>query len=249
MPRSTPLVGVTTYYAEAAWGPWHRPAAVLPAPYFELVAAAGGRPTLLPPCRSAPDGPESGAAEVAEALDGLVLVGGGDLDPAGHGRPGHPAADGVDPIRDRSEASLLAAALDRDLPVLAICRGLQLLNVYLGGTLFPHLPDVVGHGGHRPAAGQFADVEVVTVPGTVTARALGTEATVQCSHHQAIDRLGAGLVVAARSIEPATGSGGLPEGLIEAIELPDRRFVVGVQWHPEESGDRRLFDALIAVTR
>ncbi len=231
------LVGVTTYHARAAWGPWDRPAAVLPAAYFELVAAAGGRPLLLPPVRSAPDGPGAGAAELVATLDALVLVGGGDLDPAGYGLAGHPAVDGVDQDRDRSEEALLAAALDRDLPVLAICRGLQLLNVYLGGTLLPHLPDVVGHDGHRPAAGQFADVDVITVPGTRMADILGATDTVRCSHHQAVDRLGTGLVVSASS----------SDGVVEAVELPGHRFVVGVQWHPEETGDRRLFDALLAV--
>ncbi|HEY5244504.1 MAG TPA: gamma-glutamyl-gamma-aminobutyrate hydrolase family protein, partial [Acidimicrobiales bacterium] len=213
--------------------------------YFELVAAAGGRPLLLPPCRSAPGGPGAGAADVVDALDALVLVGGGDIDPATYGQAGHPAADGVDADRDRSEAALLVAALDRDLPLLAICRGHQLLNVQLGGTLFPHLPDVVGHDGHRPAAGQFDDVDIVTVPGTRTAAIVGAEDTVRCSHHQAVDRLGDGLVASACSVESADG----PDGVVEAVELPDRRFVVGVQWHPEESGDGRLFDALVAAVR
>ncbi|HVX23248.1 MAG TPA: gamma-glutamyl-gamma-aminobutyrate hydrolase family protein [Acidimicrobiales bacterium] len=233
----TPLVGVTTYHSPAAWGALEREAAVLPASYFELVAAAGGRPLLLPPCRSAPGGPAAGAAEVVDALDALVLAGGGDLDPAAYGRAGHPAADGVDRDRDRSEEALLAAALDRGLPVLGICRGLQLLNVHLGGTLLPHLPDRVGHDGHRPAAGGFADVDVATVPGTRVAAAMGDEDTVRCSHHQALDRLGDGLVVAARSAD----------GSVEAAELPGRPFVVGVQWHPEESADRRLFDALLGA--
>jgi putative glutamine amidotransferase len=252
MARSTPLVGVTTYYADAAWGPWHQPAAVVAAPYFELAAAAGGRPLLLPPCRAAPGGPGAGAADVVDALDALVLVGGGDVDPVAYGQRGQPAAEGVDADRDRSEAALLVAALDRDLPLLAICRGHQLLNVQLGGTLFPHLPDVVGHDGHRPAAGQFGDVTVTTESGTWTARAMGAKAVVKCSHHQAIDRLGVGLVVAARALEPAhrlPDAPPMPHGMVEAVELPDRRFVVGVQWHPEESGDGRLFDALVAAAR
>ncbi len=240
-----PLVGVTTYYADAAWGPWHQPAAVLAASYFELVAAAGGRPLLVPPCRSAPGGPGAGAADVVDALDVFVLVGGGDVDPAAYGRAGDAATEGVDADRDRSEAALLAVALDRDLPLLAICRGLQLLNVELGGTLLAHLPEVVGHDGHRPGPGQFDDVGIVTVPGTRTATIIGAEEMVRCSHHQAVDRLGPGLVVSARSLEPP----GRPDGVVEAVELPDRRFVVGVQWHPEASGDRRLFDALVAAAR
>lgn len=266
MSRRTPLVGVTTYYAEVAWGTWCRPGAVVPAPYFELVAAAGARPVLLPPCRTAPGGPGAGAGEVVAALDGLVLIGGGDVDPGAYGHPGHPAVAGADGDRDRSERDLLSAALDRDLPVLAICRGLQVLNVHLGGTLHPHLPDRLGHDGHQPAPGIFADVEVVTVPGTRTAAMVGPRATVRCSHHQAVDRLGEGLVVAARA---AGGPGGRDAGgrdaggrdaggresregdagVVEAAELPDRAFVVGLQWHPEEAGDRRPFDALVAAAR
>ena len=243
----TPLVGVTTYAAEAAWGPWHRPAAVLPAPYFELVAAAGARPLLLPPARQAAGGPGAGAAAVIDALDALVLVGGGDLAPVRYGGPAHPELAGVDSVRDASEVALLAAALERDLPVLAICRGLQLLNVHLGGSLVAHLPEVVGHRGHQPAPGRFDDVDIVTVPGTRTAAALGEKDTGRCSHHQAGARLGSGLVVSARSVEAAAGPGGGPAGVVEAVELAGARFVVGVQWHPEESGDRRLFDALLAA--
>ncbi len=241
---ATPLVGVTTYYAEAAWGPWRRPAAVVPAPYFELVAEAGGRPLLLAPQRLAPGGPGAGARAVLEVLDALVRVGGGDLDPAAYGGVEDRELGGVDPVRDESERALLACALDRDLPVLAICRGLQLLNVHLGGSLLAHLPDLVGHRGHQPAPGEFADVDVVTVPGTRTAAIVGDKDTVRCSHHQAIDRLAPGLVVAARSVEPAEA-----EGVIEAVELARAHFVVAVQWHPEESGDRRLFDALVDEAR
>lgn len=240
----TPLVGVTTYYTEAAWGPWRRPASVTPAPYFELVAAAGARPLLLPPQRRSPGGPGAGADSAVGALDALVLVGGGDLDPATYGGPDHADLGGVDPARDESETALLAAALDRDLPVLAICRGVQLLNVHLGGSLVPHLPDLVGHCGHQPAAGEFAEVDVVTVPGTRIAAVLGDRDTVRCSHHQAIARLAPDLTVTARSVEPTEA-----DGVIEAVELDSRRFVVGVQWHPEEAGDRRLFDALVAATR
>ena len=244
---AVPLIGVTTYYADAAWGPWHRPASVVPSSYFELVAAAGARPVLLPPCRQDGQGGAAGAAEVVRALDALVVVGGGDLDPASYGGGTHTQVLGVDPVRDASEQALLGAALDADLPVLAICRGHQLLNVACGGTLRLHLPDDTGHNGHQPRAGAFSDVDVVTEPGTVVSRLFGEQAVVRCSHHQAIDRLGEGLTVAARSVEPPESS--LPAGVIEAVELRDHRFVVGVQWHPEESGDRRLFDALAAAAR
>lgn len=240
--RAGPLVGVTTYVAEAAWGDWTRRAAVVPSSYYELVAAAGGRPLLLPHCHEAAGGPREGAEEVVAALDGLVLVGGGDLDPASYGQARHRETRGVDPVRDASERALLEAALAADLPVLAVCRGHQLLNAALGGTLFQHLPDVVGHQGHRTAGGEFEDVDVVTVPGTTAEAVMGEKATVRCSHHQAVDRLGDGLVVAARALGPEAVD------VIEAVELPGRRFVVGIQWHPEEAGDRRFFDALVAAT-
>ena len=228
-----PIVGVTTYRHQASWGAWDRPAAVLPASYVDTVAAAGGSPVLLPPYLSAPA--EGTASSIVARLDALVLVGGGDVDPGCYGREPHPATAGVDPGRDATELGLLGAALDAELPVLAICRGMQVLNVYLEGTLVQHVPDVVGHEGHRPGAGFFAAVEVVTEAGSMVAKIWGETTTVRCSHHQAIDVLGRGLVVTARSAD----------GLIEAVELPEARFVVGVQWHPEEDLDRRPFRALL----
>ena len=226
-------MGVTTYRQQASWGPWDRLAAVLPASYVDTVASAGGRPVLLPPFGSG--GVDEDGAGVVEALDALVLVGGGDIDPARYGQRPHAATSGVDPGRDASELALLDAALHADLPVLAICRGMQLLDVHLGGTLFQHVPDVVGHDGHQPARGCFADVEVTTEAGSIVAKVMGETAVVRCSHHQALDRLGDGLVVTARAAD----------GLAEAIELPTARFVVGVQWHPEENADERLFRALL----
>ena len=147
-----PLIGVTTYYSDARWAAWHRPAAVVPAAYFELVAAVRCPPLLLPPVRTARGGPAAGAAEVVGALDALVLVGGADLDPASHGQAPHPSADLPDPVRDEAERALLVAALDVDLPVLAICRGLQVLNVLFGGSLHQYLPEVTGSHAHQPAA-------------------------------------------------------------------------------------------------
>ncbi len=239
--RTLPLVGVTTYAVEAAFGPWRRPSAVLAEEYYELVAQAGGRPVLLPPVRRAPGGPEAGAAEVVDALDALVLVGGGDVDPDRWGGPAHGANYGVDPGRDAAEAALLGAALAAGRPVLAICRGIQVLNVLRGGTLVPHLPDHLGHARHQEIPGVFEDVEVATEPGTALARILGPRATVRCSHHQAVDRPGRGLVVAARAVDD-------PE-VVEAVELPEHPFCLGVQWHPEESDDVRLFAALVDASR
>ncbi len=234
-----PLIGVSTYVVDARWGAWERHAAVLPESYFELVAAAGGRPLLLPPPKSAPGGPGAGADEVIEVLDGLVLTGGGDVDPLAYGEEPVPEVSGVNPNRDTSERALLAAALDADMPVLAICRGCQVLNVELGGTLHQHLPDVVGHLAHRSAPYVFGDVEVQTVPGSIAAGVFGSTATVRCSHHQAIRALGDGLVATAST----------PDGVVEAVELPSARFVLAVQWHPEEGWDQRPFDALVRAAR
>jgi len=234
-----PLIGVSTYVADVAWSNWERRSSVLPASYFELVAAAGGRPLLIPPTSTAPGGPEAGADQVIDVLDGLVLTGGGDVDPAAYGEERDPEVGGVNPVRDASERALLAAALHADMPVLAICRGCQVLNVYLGGTLHQHLPDVIGSLSHRKVAMEFEDVEVATEPGTRTAAVFGPTTTVRCSHHQAIRDLGRGLVVTARA----------GDGVVEAVELSSARFVLAVQWHPEEAMDQRPFDALIRAAR
>ena len=177
--------------------------------------------------------------EVVAVLDGLVLTGGGDVDPGAYAEQADPETGGVDPVRDASERALLAAALVADLPVLAICRGCQVLNVELGGTLHQHLPDVIGHAAHRSAPFVFGDVDVETVPGSLTAEVFGATPAVRCSHHQAIDVLGRGLVPTAAT----------DDGVIEAVELPGARFVLGVQWHPEEQGDRRPFDALVRAAQ
>jgi putative glutamine amidotransferase len=234
-----PLIGVSTYVARAAWGAWERPAAVLPQTYYELVASAGGRPLLLPPLKTAPAGPGFGAAEVIAALDGLILTGGGDVDPAAYGEAAEPEVGGVDPVRDGSEQALLAAALAVDMPVLAICRGLQILNTERGGTLHQHLPDIVGHDEHRHAPSVFGEVKVTTTPDTTTAAIFGAGTTVLCSHHQSIKSLGAGLTPTAFA----------DDGVIEAVELAGAPFVVGVQWHPEEGGDQRPFAALVEAAR
>ncbi len=234
-----PLIGLSTYVAEASWATWTRRAAVLPENYFELVAAAGGRPLLLPPPSRSPGGPGAAADEVVAVLDGLVLTGGGDVDPRAYGEEAGAEVGGVDVGRDASERALLDAALRADLPILAICRGCQVLNVELGGTLHQHLPDVVGTLEHRQAPFVFGDVAVTTVPGTVAADVFGACPTVLCSHHQAIAALGRGLVTTASA----------PDGTVEAVELPAARFVLGVQWHPEEGMDQRPFDALVAAAK
>lgn len=224
-----PRIGITTYREEAVWGVWRGEATLLPAQYPDAVWRAGGVPVLLPPL---PDG----AAEVVAGIDGLVLAGGGDLDPARYGEAPHPLTGGVSAGRDAWEVEVLRAALDRGIPVLGVCRGLQVLNVVLGGSLHQHLPDVVGSQAHRPEPGTFGDVDVDVTGGRLQ-ELLGGRTAVRCHHHQALDRLGTGLQVVARA----------PDGTVEAVELTGDRFVVGVQWHPEEVGDDvRILQALVS---
>ena len=237
-----PLVGLTTYAEHASWGVRSADVALTHAAYYELVAAAGGRPVLLPPSTTAPGGPAAGASEVVAALDALVVIGGLDVDPSRFGAEPDPSLGRIDAARDESELALLEAAIDDELPILAICRGHQLLNVALGGTLVQHLPDLIGHVGHQPADGEFADRDVVCEPGSRAEAIFGPIPRVRCSHHQVIDQLGRGLVITARSVEePGV------EPVIEAVELEGARFCLGLQWHPEDNGDQRPFDALVAA--
>ena len=227
---SRPVIGITTYVERAQWGSWDRDAALLPHSYVAAVVAAGGAPVLLPPVPDA-------AAAVAATLDGLLISGGADVDPALYGQDAHATTDRPRTDRDSWEAALLHEALDRRIPVLAICRGLQVLNVALGGTLHQHLPEVCGHDGHRPVPGTYGTSSVEVVAGTQLAALIGEVAEVPCHHHQAVDRVADGLVVAGRATD----------GTVEAMELADPdRWVVAVQWHPEDSADGRLFTALVA---
>jgi putative glutamine amidotransferase len=233
-----PVIGITTYREEAHWGVWRRPAALLPAGYIDVVASAGGVPVLLPPVESGRSG-EMGASEAVAIVDGLVLSGGADLDPTGYGAARGPHTGEPQRLRDAWERAVLEAALARDLPVLAICRGLQVLNVAAGGTLHQHLPEAIGHDGHRRQAGQFGPRTVSVQPGSRLEAVVGKRAIVSCSHHQGVDRIGDGLAPVAWDVE---------DGLVEAVELVDRDFVVGVQWHPEEDGSDALFAALVAAS-
>jgi putative glutamine amidotransferase len=222
-----PVIGITTYSETAQWAFWDRAAALVPQTYVDIVAAVGGVPVLLPPA-------PGGAAEAVRAIDGLLLSGGADVDPARYGEsPGPQTA--TRPERDDWELALLHAALERDRPVLAVCRGLQLLNVAFGGSLHQHLPDVVGTDGHLPAWGVFGRVAVRVALGNRLAGAVGAvDLAVSCHHHQAVRRLGDGLVASAWAAD----------GSIEAIESPRHSFVLGVQWHPEEdAADVRLLRA------
>jgi putative glutamine amidotransferase len=227
-----PVVGITTHAERAQFGAWDVPTAFVPLSYVWAIEEAGGRPLLVPPSLEAIE-------ETLDALDGIVLSGGADLDPALWGEEPHEATFGVDPLRDSAELALLRAALDRDLPVLAVCRGSQVLNVALGGDLEQHIPDRLGHDGHKVTPGTFAEHPVEMLPGTRLHHLIGDGAHVRSHHHQGYRRLGEGLREAARA----------EDGTIEAIEDPARRFAIGVLWHPEAGEDRRLFEALVAEAR
>lgn len=228
-----PWIGLTTYVEDATWGVWAERAALLPTTYVVAVAAAGGLPVLLPPI--VPGDLDDAAGAAVAGLDGLVLTGGSDVDPGRYDAPAHAATDPPQPERDAWEVALLRAALAADQPVLAVCRGVQVLNVAQGGTLHQHLPDVLGQPTHRPERGSYARLPMVVDRGSRLAAIVGEAPEVHCHHHQAIDRLGADLAVCARAAD----------GTIEGVELVGPRFALGVQWHPEEDGDDRLFTALV----
>jgi putative glutamine amidotransferase len=228
-----PLIGITTYVTRASYGYWVHDAALLPLDYVTAVDRAGGRPLLVPPMLG-------GVEETLDALDGLILSGGSDLDPELYGDDPHPETFGVDRLRDDAELALLSAALERELPVLGICRGIQVLNVGCGGTLHQHLPEVVGHEGHKKTpAGDFLVHEVEIEPETRLSALLGDQSRVMSHHHQGLRVLGEGLVASAHA----------EDGAIEAIELPGSRFALGVLWHPEVGADPALFDALVEEAR
>lgn len=231
---AAPLVGITTYVETASWGPWSDPAILVPRSYVDAVRSAGGVPLLLPPVAET-------APAVVASLDALLFAGGNDVDPASYGAAAHERTVSTRPERDAAEAALLRAALERHLPVLAICRGMQVLNVFCGGDLVQHLPDSLGHEEHQPRPGAYGRHTVALTSGSLAARILGTSLSVASCHHQAVGRLGEGLVV----------SGAAPDGVVEALEMPALPFVLGVQWHPEEDAgsDPRLFDALIGAAR
>jgi putative glutamine amidotransferase len=227
-----PIVGITTYVTPAKWSYWDVEAALVPAQYVQAVERAGGRPLLVPPS-------QGGVDETLEALDGLIFSGGSDLDPNLYGQDPHPQTFGIHEDRDRAELALLEGALARDMPVLAICRGSQVLNVARGGDLVQHLPEVVGDEKHKHTPGTFADHDVTLEEGTRLAALLGDHAPVKSHHHQGFGRIGAGLRVAAHA----------DDGTIEAVEATDRRFALGVLWHPEAGEDMKLFEELVEAAR
>ncbi|MBA3401711.1 MAG: gamma-glutamyl-gamma-aminobutyrate hydrolase family protein [Actinobacteria bacterium] len=224
-----PVIGITTYAQEASWGVWQLPAALIPLDYVDAVERAGGRPVLIPPS-------EQGVAETLETLDGIVFSGGADIDPSLYGAEPHPETDTPQTRRDAGEMALLEAALERDMPTLAICRGFQLLNIVRGGDLVQHLPEEVGSDEHKNVPGVFAQHPVEVKEGTRLASMVDARSNVTSHHHQGIGRVGEGLVETAWA----------GDGTLEGVEDPSQRFLVGVQWHPEAGEDAALFENLVA---
>jgi putative glutamine amidotransferase len=234
---SRPVVGICTAIERASWGAWEVACNLSPRAYSLTVQAAGAMALLLPPDDVAAENP----AELLDLLDGLMLAGGCDIDPASYGAREHPETSGTWPERDRFELALTYAALERDMPVLGICRGMQMLNVARGGTLQQHLPDVVGHEGHRHTPGTFSDHDVRLQAGSLAARAVGDQHTaVKSHHHQGIDEIGEGLAAVGWSPEDET---------VEAIELPGKPYALGVLWHPEEDERSKVIGSLVDAAR
>ena len=228
MVKMRPVIGITTYVEPATWGVWHNlPTTLVPHDYVAAVTGAGGRAVLLPP--------DDLDTDVLRILDGLVLSGGADLGPELYGAEAAPQTV-TRPERDAAEMVLARAALTRDLPVLGVCRGMQLLTVAAGGTLHQHLPEVLGHDRHRPAPGVYGEHEAGFTLGSRIAGLMGEDTRVHCFHHQGVDDPGT-----------LTVTGRAEDGTVEAVEDPAHRFVLGVQWHPEVTRDKRLFGALVAA--
>lgn len=233
MPR--PVIGICTALEHARWSVWDQQAMLTPRSYVDAVHRAGGLALLLPPDPETERDPD----QVLDLLDGLVLAGGADIDPSQYGAEPHEKTIGTVPERDTFEIALVRRALERDMPMLGICRGMQLMNVAAGGTLNQHVPESHGHEDHRRSLGSFdnSDHDVRLEPGSLAARTAGAETHgTKSHHHQGIQDLGDGLRV--------TGWADLDE-LPEAIEAPDKRFALGVQWHPEADERSRLIAALV----
>ncbi len=235
---SAPAVGICAAIERVGWGVWEDYEAVLaPRAYASAVQRAGGLALVLAPDESAVEEPDP----LLDRLDALIVAGGADVDPASYGAERHPETQGTWPERDAFELALARRALERDMPVLGICRGMQLLNVALGGTLVQHLPEALGHDAHRLVPGRFGEHRVRLEAGSLAHSAAGgEELAVFSHHHQGVERLGEGLRVSGRSAE---------DELVEAIELPDRRFALGVIWHPEEDEDSTVIAALVEAAR
>jgi putative glutamine amidotransferase len=232
-----PVIGLCTALERARWSVWDQQAVLLPRNYIQAVHRAGGLAVMLPPDSRLMQEP----GEALELLDGLLLAGGADIDPAAYGEPAHVETQDSVPERDAFEIALTRGAIERDLPLLGICRGMQLINVALGGTLNQHLPEHLGHELHRQVIGTFdgSDHGVEVLDGTLAMRVIGAHAhSTKSHHHQGVERVGEGLSVSARSPR---------DDLVEAIELSQRSFVLGVQWHPEADEASPVIGALVAA--
>ncbi|MET3368417.1 UNVERIFIED_CONTAM: putative glutamine amidotransferase [Jeotgalibacillus campisalis] len=222
-----PRIALTSYLQDASWGVWNTTAAILPGTYVEAVVASGATPVLLPPLGT--------DESVLDLVDGLIVVGGPDVDPSLYRAAPHPTTRSQ-PLRDSHDSALIRAALDRELPLFAICRGAQLLNVVLGGTLIQHIPDVSPGSNSQPAPGVYGEANFATIPGSIIHHLLGASASSPCYHHQAMDTVADSLHVTAKS----------SDGLVQALESTDHGWVLGVQFHPEQNlSDLRLFQGFV----
>lgn len=227
---SRPIIGLTTYRESAQWGVWDQLADLQSTLYTDAVASSGGAVVLIPPVAS-------GVVDVLRGIDALLISGGADINPANYDEAPHPAAGPFRPDRDTAEMALVRAAVDARMPVLGICRGMQVLNVALGGDLLQHLPDVAGALAHQQAPGVFSARHVRLDADSWLGNVLGTTVSTACHHHQAVGRIAPGLRVV----------GTADDGTPEAVEAGDGAPVIGVQWHPEQLDDRRLFERFVSL--
>ena len=229
-------IGICAAVDEVRRGPWDEVVTMVQRTYPAAVQRAGGLALTLPPDEAVADRPDS----VLDRVDGLLLAGGADVDPGSYGARRHPETGRTWPERDRFEIALARRALERRQPILGVCRGMEIINVALGGTLVQHLPDQLGTEEHRPVPGSFGDHEVRLEPGSLAARAAGADGsdrvTVKSHHHQGVDELGEGLVATGWCVD---------DGVVEAVELPGEAYALGVLWHPEEDGQSRVIASLV----
>jgi putative glutamine amidotransferase len=235
---SAPVVGICAAVERVSWGVWDGYEVTLaPRNYVRSLQRAGAIALVLPPDEVAVREPDV----LLDRIDGLLLAGGADIDPSSYGAEPHPETKGTWPDRDAFELALTRRALERDMPVLGICRGMQLINVAMGGTLDQHLPESIGDGRHRSTAGTFGTHHVRLAEGTLACGAAGTDGLLVMSHHhQGVDKVGEGLTVSGWSVD---------DDIVEAIEAPDRRFALGVVWHPEEDETSEIIPALVEAAR